>query len=134
MIAAARQLGGTSANNQPIRFECSFAEDLGADTNMIPNGNDLIIAATAAHWFDMSRFWPRAAELLRPGGTVALWTMNQQGVHPSVPNALAINKSICVIEEQELQPYKEPGNLFVRSLVYGPCAALDSHTEPREWV
>ncbi|KAJ5081436.1 hypothetical protein NUU61_009700 [Penicillium alfredii] len=73
MIATARQLGGTSANNQPIRFESSSAEDLGADTNMIPNGTvDLIIAATAAHWFDMSRFWPRAAELLRPGGTQAI--------------------------------------------------------------
>lgn len=27
-----------------------------------------------AHWFDMPRFWAAAADLLKPGGSVALWT------------------------------------------------------------
>lgn len=27
-----------------------------------------------AHWFDMPKFWAAAADVLRPGGTVALWT------------------------------------------------------------
>jgi hypothetical protein len=31
-----------------------------------------------AHWFDMSKFWAQAAQLLRPGGTVAIWV---RGAH-----------------------------------------------------
>lgn len=28
-----------------------------------------------AHWFDMEKFWVEAAKVVRPGGTVALWTL-----------------------------------------------------------
>ena len=31
------------------------------------------IIAEAAHWFDWTKFWPEAARVLRPGGTVAFW-------------------------------------------------------------
>jgi trans-aconitate 3-methyltransferase len=27
-----------------------------------------------AHWFDMTKFWAEAAKVVKPGGTVALWT------------------------------------------------------------
>jgi hypothetical protein len=26
------------------------------------------------HWFDMPKFWAEAAQVVKPGGTVALWT------------------------------------------------------------
>jgi hypothetical protein len=29
-----------------------------------------------AHWFDMPKFWPAAAKVLKPGGTVAFLTIN----------------------------------------------------------
>lgn len=28
-----------------------------------------------AHWFEMDRFWVEAAKVVKPGGTVALWTL-----------------------------------------------------------
>lgn len=61
-----------------IRFEFLTAEDLGAGRKgsppVITDGSvDLVTAAIAAYWFDMDRFWPRAARVLKPGGTVALW-------------------------------------------------------------
>lgn len=61
MIETARSLGGTSSTSLPIRYEISTAEDLGSNlSEPIKDGTvDLIIASNAAHWFDMSRFWPR---------------------------------------------------------------------------
>ncbi len=76
MISEARSLGGISSNGKAIRFEVSSAEELGSNLSPpIADGSvDLITAATAAHWFNMSGFWPRAAQILKPGGSVAIWT------------------------------------------------------------
>ncbi|KAI1382894.1 S-adenosyl-L-methionine-dependent methyltransferase [Hypoxylon trugodes] len=112
MISTARSLGGISSSSEPIRFEISAAEDLGS--NLFPpiadSSVDLITAATAAHWFDLSKFWPRAARVLKPGGTVAIWTTRALTIHSSVPNYAAIQAAIDEIKEQYLEPYKERGN------------------------
>lgn len=116
MITTAKGLGGISATGRPIDFIHSSAErlDCGADTAPVPNGTaDLIVAATAAHWFDMSKFWPRVAQLLRPGGTVAIWSGYRQCFHPSLPNAEAIESTLTDIHDRELGPYMEPGNIAV---------------------
>ncbi|KAG4436822.1 hypothetical protein IFR05_007712 [Cadophora sp. M221] len=129
MITTARLLSNpntsTSTNTStgdtlphPIRFEISTAEDLGHHlTPPIPASSiDLITASTAAHWFNMSQFWVAASRVLKPGGTVALWTTGQIGIHPSVPNAEALNKALMEIEERDLQPFFEEGNWLARNL------------------
>ena len=118
MINNARALGGTTASSSPIRFEISTAEDLGWHlTPPIEDGSvHLLTASTAAHWFDMSAFWPRAARVLKPGGTVALWTTGQMSIHPSVPNSEALNAALMDLEERDLQPFFEPGNWLTRNL------------------
>ena len=75
MIGTARSLGGVTSASEPIHFERSTAEDIGGSLSPpIADGSvDLITAANAAHWFDMEGFWPRAARVLKPGGSVALW-------------------------------------------------------------
>jgi SAM-dependent methyltransferase len=35
---------------------------------------DLVSVAQAVHWFDRDRFWPEARRVLRPRGTIAIWT------------------------------------------------------------
>ncbi|KAH6884227.1 methyltransferase [Thelonectria olida] len=121
MMANARVLGGTSSSSEPIRFEVSSAEELGS--NLSPpvqdSSVDLITAATAAHWFDMERFWPSAARVLKPGGTVAIWSTGSVHVHASVPNGVAIQAAIDDIEERYLVPFYEKGNLLTRSLYEG---------------
>ena len=115
MISTARSLGGTSASSEPIRFEISTAEELGSNLTSpaLPDGSvDLVIAATAAHWFEMSRFWPRAAALLRPGGTVAIWTGQPAGAHPSMPNAAAINAAVLEDWDRYFRPYTTRANLL----------------------
>jgi len=67
----------------------------------------------------MARFWPRAARVLKPGGTVALWTTGSAHMHPSMPNAAAIQAAIDDLGERELKPFIEPGNLLTQNLYVG---------------
>jgi len=117
MITTARSLGSVTSTSEPVRFEVSTAEELGKNFSppIQDSSVDLIIASNAAHWFDMSGFWPSAARVLKPGGSVALWTSGEIRSHPSMPNAVAIQAVMDQIQEQDLKPYYMPGNLLVRS-------------------
>lgn len=118
MISTARSLGGALSISQPIRFEVSTAEELGSQLlSPIPDSSvDLITAATAAHWFDMSGFWPRAAQVLKPGGTVALWTISKWHPHPSMPNGPALQAAMTEFHDRHLKPYTQPGNQLALDL------------------
>ncbi|KAI1140321.1 S-adenosyl-L-methionine-dependent methyltransferase [Hypoxylon sp. FL0543] len=118
MITTARSIGGVSSTSEPIRYEVSTAEELGSNLNPpIPDSSvDLITAATAAHWFNMAGFWPRAAQILKPGGTVAIWTMTALYVHPSTPNHAALQAALDKFRHEDLGPYHAQGNLITRSL------------------
>lgn len=117
MISTARSLGGVSSTGEAICFDVSSAEDLGSDLSpRVQDGTvDLITAATAAHWFDMSKFWQRAAQILRPGGSVAIWTSSYMRTDPSVPNFAAVQSAIDKLEDL-LKEYMLPGNLLVHNL------------------
>jgi trans-aconitate 3-methyltransferase len=117
MITTARSLGGVTSTSEPVRFEVSTAEELGEHLSppIQDSSVDLITAANAAHWFDMSRFWLSAARVLKPGGSVALWTSGDVRTHPSMPNAAAIQAAMDQLQEQHLMPYYVPGNLLARN-------------------
>jgi SAM-dependent methyltransferase len=117
MIHTARSLGGVTSTSSPIRYELSTAEQLGENlTPPLEDGSvDLITASNAAHWFNMSGFWVAAARVLKPGGTVALWTSGNICAHPSMPNAAAIQAAFDTHQERHLVPYYEPGNLLTRN-------------------
>jgi trans-aconitate 3-methyltransferase len=121
MIETARSTGGTSSTSEPIRFEISNAEELGQTLSpAIPDSSvDLITAATAAHWFDMPRFWKRAAEVLKPGGSVAIWCAGRIHISPSVPNHEAIQTFMEDYRDNFLVQYIEPGNLLAENLYVG---------------
>jgi len=119
MIATARSripdLPTTAAGN-PIRFEVSTAEELGRNlTPAVADGTvDLIVVATAAHWFDMPAFWAAAARVLKPSGTVAIWASGHMAVHPDLPNAAAIEDVMDKIEVEHVQPHFIEGNWITR--------------------
>jgi SAM-dependent methyltransferase len=50
---------------------------------------DLLTAAQAAHWFDLSRFYPEARRVLKPGGVIALWTYEMFSAGPAVDAVIA---------------------------------------------
>ena len=115
MIETASSLGGSTTSSEPIRFGVSSAEEIGQNLSPpVADGSvDLITAANAAHWFDMAGFWPAAARVLKPGGSVALWTTGPARIHPDVPNAAAI-QTLVDQHADNLKPYLVPGNLIVR--------------------
>lgn len=117
MIATARSLGGVSSTSEPIRFEVATAEAAGSQLSPpIAEGSvDLLVAANAAHWFDMSAFWPQTARLLKPGGTVALWGSGSMLVDRSMPNGPAIQAAVDKFEKS-LDDHMLPGNRLVRGL------------------
>lgn len=117
MINTARSMGGASSTGEPIRFELATAEDLGSQLSPpVADGSvDLIAAATAAHWFDMGGFWPAAARVLRPGGTVALWSGSKASVHPSLPGREGIQAALEKLEAA-VAPYEEPAHQLVKDL------------------
>lgn len=118
MLITARSLGGVTSSSEPIRFEMSTAEDIGPGlVPPIPSASvDLITAAAAAHWFDMSRFWPRAAQVLKPDGTVAIWTADRFHVHPSVPNHETSQEILDNVLKVSLKDFMEPGNIISNDL------------------
>ncbi|KAK1996014.1 methyltransferase domain-containing protein [Colletotrichum falcatum] len=118
MIAAARSLGGVSSTSEPIRFDVSPAEELGSALSpAVPDASvDLITAATAAHWFDMPAFWAAAARVLRPGGSVAIWTGVAKYVHPATPNLQRLQEALLAFRQEHLLPYMAPGNHMVDAL------------------
>ncbi|KAI1372192.1 S-adenosyl-L-methionine-dependent methyltransferase [Hypoxylon crocopeplum] len=118
MIGTARAI--SAAEGSTVRFEMSMAETLGAELDPpIAEGSvDLLTAATAAHWFDMARFWPRAARVLKPGGTVAMWTAGSLYVDAdATPNGAAIQAAIeDAMRGEQMRPYISAGNLMTRGL------------------
>lgn len=115
MIAAATDLGGTARSGRGVQYVVSGAEELqGVQDRSV----DLLVAATAAHWFDLTRFWARAAQVMAPNGTVALWTHRGLQIHPGTLNAAAIRAALEQIRADQLAPYeKEGGSLAGRLYV-----------------
>ncbi|KAJ9136786.1 S-adenosyl-L-methionine-dependent methyltransferase [Coniochaeta hoffmannii] len=121
MISTARSLRGVTSSTLPIRFEDGTAEDLGADFSPpVEDGTvDLLTAATAAHWFDMPAFWGRAARVLKPGGTVALWTSGGMRVNPdTTPGGEGVQAAIRRLGER-LEGYVVGGNRLSHELYNG---------------
>lgn len=112
MVKTARSLGGGSGTSEPIRYEISTAERM----DMIQDESiDLITVANAAHWFDMPKFWLRAAQVLKLGGSVAIWCSGDIRTDPSLPNWEAIQAATDDYLHRYLQPYYERGNWMTRT-------------------
>lgn len=118
MIETAQSLSGTTKTGAPITFAVSEAENLGSDLDLAiaESSIDLITSATAAHWFDMPSFWCRAAKVLKPGGSVAIWASGGIRVHPSMPGAKEFQKEIDRFQEEVLAEHMSPRNLLVHDL------------------
>lgn len=118
MINAARSIPSiTATEGQPVRFEVCTSETLHSIPDLVPRSVDLLTAATAAHWFDMPVFWTQAAKMLKPGGTVALWTGASWYCHPhTTPNAKKVQAVLHELEDDVLGPYEVPGNRLSRDM------------------
>ena len=117
MITAALALANSDSQERTIRFAVSSAEALGCDIDPpLPEASvDLLTAATAAHWFNLPAFWDRAARIVKPGGTVAIWSPGPVTIIPPTPNAPAVQAAVDRLEDS-LDEYMVEGNRLVRKL------------------
>ncbi|KAF4335784.1 trans-aconitate 3-methyltransferase [Fusarium beomiforme] len=112
MIEAATSFGGKARGGDPIIYKLSTAEDIDRIDGIPHSSVDMVTAATAAHWFDMTRFWAAAAKVLKPGGTVAIWTVFRQ------PGSFNDNTKLRSIFDEflnSLAPYSTAGTQLARS-------------------
>jgi len=65
--ASAPQIGQVAAHPR-VTYRVAPAEASGLDDASC----DLVVAAQAAHWFDLPRYWAEVARVLKPGGLAAL--------------------------------------------------------------
>lgn len=76
---------------------------------------NLITVAMAAHWFNLPKFYASAAQALKPGGTLAMWTCSSMYCHPSVQHCKEIQAILKELEDDLLGPYMAPGNIISRT-------------------
>ncbi|TVY41651.1 putative methyltransferase [Lachnellula occidentalis] len=111
MIDAARELGGKTKSGADIRWEVVPAEMFSSVEGLEAGSVDLLTVAMAVHWFDMDKFYSEAARVLKPGGTMALWTID-----PDQPNAAKVKETMLHFEHVVIGKYQLPGNLLSRQM------------------
>ncbi|CAF0855710.1 unnamed protein product [Adineta steineri] len=116
MIAAARSRGGKTRSGDDIKFEISLAEECSKINEIGAETVDLLTVAMAAHWFNMDAFWTEAAKVLKPGGSVALWTLASLYCHPCTPNAAEVQRILFHLEREVLAPFELPSNRLSRDM------------------
>jgi len=117
MIETARTIASSTARGEPVRYEVCAAEELDSVPGIAPESVDLVTAATAAHWFDLPRFYATAAKVLKPGGTIALWASGHQYCDPyTTPNAVKVQQLLFELELEIMRPYERAGNGHCREL------------------
>lgn len=79
MLAVARQLT-PEAQHPNVAYRQGTVEDLSSSSLVAPGSVDVVVAATAAHWFDFDRAWAQLARVVRPGGTLAFWGYGENTV------------------------------------------------------
>ncbi len=52
-----------------VNYTVATAENSGLESESV----DLVTVATAAHWFDLDKFYTEARRVLKPGGILAMW-------------------------------------------------------------
>ncbi|KAK1753238.1 trans-aconitate 3-methyltransferase [Echria macrotheca] len=115
MIRVASELGGVTATGAPVRWIVSAAEEIDRISGVGEGSVDLVIAAYAAHWFDMPAFWTAAARILKPGGTVALWTgFRDTRVLPKSPEEAKVRAIFERFHEEVLERYAVAGSQITR--------------------
>lgn len=92
--ASSEQLARAAAHPR-VTYRCATAEKSGLD----PASVDLVVAAQAAHWFDLPSFYDEVRRVGRPGAAVALVTYKV----PSIDEAA--DRLIGSFHDETIGPY-----------------------------
>jgi hypothetical protein len=67
-----------------IEYRVASAEQSG----LAPDSIDLVVVASAVHWFDLPRFYEEVHRVIRAGGALAAWTYHVAHVGPPLDKVL----------------------------------------------
>jgi SAM-dependent methyltransferase len=95
----------TARPHAKIFYIANLAEQLALSDHSV----DLVVAAQAAHWFDLERFHVEVRRVLRPRGALALWTYGLALVSPD------IDAAVRDFYESVVGPYWPPERRHVES-------------------
>ncbi|TVY90447.1 Trans-aconitate 3-methyltransferase [Lachnellula willkommii] len=73
----------------------------------------LLLLISKVHWFDLNKFYAEAAKVLKPGGTMALWTIASD---PDQPNAAKLRETMLRFKHVVIGKYQMPGNLLAQGM------------------
>ncbi|KIW01194.1 uncharacterized protein PV09_07243 [Verruconis gallopava] len=114
MINTARDLIPAELKEK-LSFENIPSEQLHETPGVEEGSVDMVTVATAAHWFDLPKFYASALKVLRPGGTIAIWAPGRPVLKPETAHAAEIN---ALVEEfnTQLDPYRQAGGHLARDM------------------
>ena len=121
--ASGAQIAQAAAHPQ-ISYRVASAEASGLPAASV----DLVVAAQAAHWFDLPAFYREIRRVAKPGGRVALVGYGPQ----HLPDAPAVDAALRAFYGETVGPYWPPE----RALVETGYADLDFPfaDRPTEWL
>eukprot|EP00884_Botryococcus_braunii_P010247 jgi/Botrbrau1/19223/Bobra.0077s0123.1 len=93
-----------------IEYRCGPAEETGLPDHCA----DLLTVAQALHWMDLDRFYTEARRILKPGGTVAVWSYDLMRF-----DTPAANKVMDDLYNGVLGPYWDEGRRKVDAKYQG---------------
>ncbi|KDQ63121.1 hypothetical protein JAAARDRAFT_65200 [Jaapia argillacea MUCL 33604] len=114
MVDVATKLAKTlTLEGKSLEYVVGSAEDIPASDSSV----DLITSGTSAHWFP-ANWWQSAARVLRPGGTVAIFTYGRPFVPSHVhPEAAKITERISSWRsDPDIAPHIQEGNKVAEHL------------------
>ncbi|KIX05928.1 uncharacterized protein Z518_03902 [Rhinocladiella mackenziei CBS 650.93] len=125
MIETARMFPSSTKSGMPVEYVVCSAEEISTIPALeeFSSGQgrlecvDLITAATAAHWFDLPRFYGEAAKILKPGGSIIFWASGRFYANPNTtPNAEKVLDLLDKFELEVIGDYEVKGNQLCREL------------------
>jgi SAM-dependent methyltransferase len=70
--------------NAPLHAAIRYAIEAAEQCSLDSASADLVTVAQALHWFDVPQFFAEAKRVLKPDGTIAVWTYAESRVTPAV--------------------------------------------------
>ncbi|XP_061896162.1 uncharacterized methyltransferase Mb3374-like [Entelurus aequoreus] len=122
------QLDVAQANN--ARPNVTYRQCPAEELSFEPNRVDLLVAMTAAHWFDRQRFPKEVDRVLKPGGCLALLSYATNDMELEYGDATSALNNICEELYAVLQPFRHP--LAHTSNIYLELFESCSYTD-KEW-
>ncbi len=103
--ASADQIAQAIPHEQ-IQYRVALAENSGLPDHCV----DLITVSAAIHWFDHDRFYPEVRRVLKPTGTIAVWSYSRFEQPDNAVGDLAGVFEECL---RQVYPYSTPEALTV---------------------